>query len=165
MRLIGDIGIALGLGVKPWLHLKFMAAVLLLGFAFGMRYVSQRQWRRLGLVAVVFEILVVGLWYFYSLYAFGHLLGPYASIPGTPANYAMVMAGLLIDRHRGIFAQQPLYLVGAVYMVRSAVRKQPWALLGLGLVSPGFFGQGLSSRIFTGATRSGEDLNGVLQWC
>ena len=153
--LLADVGIAFALGLLPWLHLKFLAAAMILVVAYALRFVRLAQNRRLGIFLGVFFTLL-GLLGFYNLYAFGHILGPYASITGNAANAAMVLLGLLVDQHQGIFAQQPLYLLGAFWMVRCAFTRQLWAWLTLLLFMSFYVPNGIFPNLYGGYAFAGR---------
>ncbi len=133
-HLATDVGLALLLAIQPWLQVKYALPAVIGAAALGYTLWRTGQVRRLYLFLGILGIsylLLAG----FNDYAYGHILGPYTSSdslkPGTTA--VMVFFGLHVDRLQGIFLQQPLLAVGAFEMVRSAARRQRWALLATAL--------------------------------
>ena len=133
--------IAIFAGIEPWLHIKFLAPSLLIVGAFSIFLVRARRFYKLLFFLGIYFIFLAVLAY-YNLYAFGSIGGPYTGgvnvgLKGT----VMAFIGLLIDRHQGIFAQQPLLLLGAFWVVRSMVKRESWAWLTAlvvgGIIIPG----------------------------
>ncbi len=153
------IGIGILAGIEPWLHIKFFApsVVFVVGFAFLL--VRTKRYLKLGALLGTYLVFLALLAY-YNWYAFGSLFGPYTgSISVGLKGTVMALVGLLVDRHQGIFAQQPLFVLGAIWIVRSVWRKQLWAWLA----ALAFFSILLPGAAFTNVY-GGYSFAGRFEW-
>ena len=112
---------ALALAALPWLHIKLAApaAVLAVAGAFLVR--------RRGARAVALELLplgiALGLLAFYNYYAFRSPVAAYGptALTADLASFT-VFVGLLLDQNQGMFAQNPVFLVGVLFAVPFCLR-------------------------------------------
>ena len=137
-------------GLLPWLNLKFAptTVVLALGGACVARRVGRRgrsggpsaPWATCPLIAIGPATLFV----FYYL-AYGSAIGPPRSSELTTSGLRalLIFLGVHFDQSQGMFAQQPLLLVGVSTLV-PFIRAQPrfaafWLMAYLSLVVPNAF--------------------------
>lgn len=127
----------------PWLQIKFIPIMLILGVA--MSYVDCRHtqcYQR----AIRFSLLLIAsvvAIFAYHYYAFGKLSGPYP-YQGAGLEISqtalVVLTGLFIDQNHGFLLQNPIMFVGLFMLgfLFKYYRKLAlvWALLFLGLIVP-----------------------------
>lgn len=103
-----EVAVSLALAFLPWLHIKYSAPALV-AFAW---YADARRGKRCALVAAVLAAsLAMLVWY--NVYAFGKPTGPYSDDAiSFEHNSLVVLLGLHVDQAQGMFAQQPLWLLG-----------------------------------------------------
>ncbi|MGI9614284.1 MAG: hypothetical protein ACR2QO_15340 [Acidimicrobiales bacterium] len=102
----------------PWLQIKFTAAAMLVAGALAL------EWRRAGrsMPAIMGRLaplgLSLGLLAAYNSYAFGKASGPYTDGALQVSVHSMaVLAGLHLDRAQGLLVQNPVYLVGLLFVI------------------------------------------------
>lgn len=125
------LGIALALGLLPWVHRKYSF------FVFGLLFVilvkQQASLRRLSpaartaaLTLFLLPQLTLHLW---TWHEWGTLGGPQMvdSVPFSAASLAAGLTGLLLDRVHGVLAYGPLYLMAPACCWLE--RKRTWPFL------------------------------------
>lgn len=135
----GWTGFWLGAAVLCWLHVKFIAAAVLLVLWAGWRIRPVR--RRLTAAAALLAAAGGGLiWLQAASFVWilgGRQLGELSAGLGQAAE---VLAGLHLDQAQGMFFQQPLLLPGVAALGWMARRRHPltlpWLLLYLSLILP-----------------------------
>jgi hypothetical protein len=109
---------ATALALLPWLHLRFAAPSVILVVA--IVWARSRHVGRTPAAAALAAPLVasVVLLASYHWWAFGNPAGPYGEDAASVSWHSlMVLFGLGVDQNQGIFAQQPLHLVGLFFVV------------------------------------------------
>ena len=125
----------------PWLAVKYVPVAAALGVLAVVRLVrDERRSAALGLVftaagaGIVFALVHLAVWTGLTPYAAGdHFVGGELTVVGSSPNYlgrSTRLIGLLVDRHFGIAAWQPAWLV-LVPATAIAVRRRPagWHVL------------------------------------
>lgn len=110
---------AIALAFLPWLHIRYSLpmGIILLALAYQNKSIFRLQQIivRLWLPAALSVMLLA----FYNFYAFGNATGPYSS-GDIMLNRIAIMQffGLFLDQNQGLLIQQPLHLVGLLFLVR-----------------------------------------------
>lgn len=110
---------AIALAFLPWLHIRYSLpmGIILLAIAYQNKSTLRLQQIivRLWLPAALSVMLLAS----YNVYAFGNATGPYSS-GDIMLNRIAIMQffGLLFDQNQGLFIQQPLHLVGLLFLIR-----------------------------------------------
>jgi hypothetical protein len=134
-------------GLLPWLNYKFAptTVVLALGGAWVARRASRRggspgPWTTCPLIAIGPVALLV-----FNYRAYGSLIGPRGAPELTTSGFRalLIFLGLHFDQSQGMFAQQPLLLVGVAALV-PFIRARPrlavfWLMAYLSLIVPNSF--------------------------
>ncbi|MCP1621618.1 hypothetical protein [Pseudomonas nitroreducens] len=140
-RTLTVLGYALAVAFLPWLQIKFSAAGLVLVLAATWLSIQQRRDAIRTLLWPVAFGLSILLLASYNLYAYGKMSGPYQSDAlEISANALMVLVGLLVDQNQGMLLQNPMLMLGALFLVPLA-RREPmlmgtWLLVFLALLVP-----------------------------
>ncbi|WP_343576111.1 hypothetical protein [Pseudomonas sp.] len=140
-RPLSTLGYALAIAFLPWLQIKFSAAALLLVAA--ATWISARQHRNIALTLLwpLLFGLSITLLASYNLQAFGKVSGPYqAGALELSPTAMMVLLGLLLDQNQGMLLQNPMLLLGVLYLV-PLLRRHPlltctWAMVFLAMLVP-----------------------------
>lgn len=154
-----DIGLSLILAAQPWFNVKYGLPAVIGAVALGWQHWVNGDRRRLAILAAIVVgslLLLAG----YNEYALGHVFGPYgrefADGPDADATAVMVTFGLQIDRFQGIFAEQPMLLLGLLWSIRCAFRRQGWAILCLLLYLSLLIPNGLEPQTYGGGSFAGR---------
>ncbi|MFB6356704.1 MAG: hypothetical protein ABEJ65_09345, partial [bacterium] len=101
------------LALLPWLHLKQVAVMIVLGVGVFYFLNSEVSRYKLCIPLIISGISLIGvaLW---NQYAFGTPLGPHhtEALSNTPRRILQLFFGLHLDQAQGMFLQQPLFLLG-----------------------------------------------------
>lgn len=109
---------AIALAFLPWLHIRYSLpmGIILLALAYQNRLILRLPQIiiRLWLPAALSLMLLAS----YNVYAFGNASGPYSS-GDIMLNRVAIMQfmGLLFDQNQGLLIQQPLHLVGLLFLI------------------------------------------------
>jgi hypothetical protein len=119
---LGLLGASLTAAFLPWLQIKFLAAAVLLAggtFWFAARDLSLRA-AFASLAPLIVSATGLAA---YNAFAFGNALGPYeqGALQISPAALTAFL-GLHFDRMQGLFVQNPLFLLGPVFLIPFARR-------------------------------------------
>ena len=136
-------GWMLSVAYLPWLQIKFIPIMLILGGT--MMYTTYRQTQRYR-QSLYFSLLMLAsllALFAYYYYAFGKLSGPYpyqgASLEFS-ANALVVLTGLFIDQNHGFLLQHPVMWVGVfalgLLFKQYRLLAWVWTLVFLGLIVP-----------------------------
>lgn len=140
-RPLTTLGYALAVAFLPWLQIKFSAAALILVLAAGWLSIQQRRGALQTLLWPLLFGISILLLASYNHYAYGKMSGPYQSDAlEISANALMVLVGLLVDQNQGMLMQNPMLVLGAMFLLPLA-RREPklmltWLLVFLALLVP-----------------------------
>ena len=108
------------LAYLPWLHVKFVAAAIVLGT--GAAY-GRRERVPVAALMLAVPVISIALLAAYHSYAFGNPAGPFGSSPLKPSAMAlMVLFGLFADQSQGFLLQNPALFVGVLFLVPFLLR-------------------------------------------
>jgi len=116
----------------PWLHLKFLAAALIMACAVSWETYRNNRTLRCTLPMLIVFVLSLFLLAGYNSRAFGVPWGPYRPDALELSPHAvMVFAGLHLDRFQGLFIQNPAYFFGLLFLVPFVRRYKQRAVVTL----------------------------------
>lgn len=106
------------IAVLPWLQIKLVAPAIILAVGLTFARVPHRlRWSILWRVWMPLVVSLAGL-ATYNNYAFGNPTGPYSDgALELSLHSLMVFVGLHIDKAQGLLIQQPVYLIGVLFLV------------------------------------------------
>lgn len=134
-------GYALAVAFLPWLQIKFSAAAFILVLAAVWLSIQQRRNALQTLLWPLSFGISILLLASYNYYAYGKMSGPYQSDAlELSANALMVLVGLLVDQNQGMLMQNPMLMLGVMFLLPLA-RREPklmltWLLVFLALLVP-----------------------------
>ena len=134
-------------GLMPWLHVKYVAAVLVFGTAGALQgwHETRRGERSTRAHLLAASTLWVGLGGLavFNAYAFGSLLGgrSAAELSIDPFRVLELLLGLHLDQAQGMLFQHPLLLVAGLVSLGALARARdrvvlPWLFLYAALILP-----------------------------
>ena len=125
-----DVAAMAAIAWLPWLHYKFAVLAVILGIAL-LFVVYRSPTSRRSLVAVcVVPAIAAALFFAYNQYAFGDPLFTWAPVH-SDSRVVQWFFIFNLDRWHGFFIQNPIYIVGLLFLVPFVVRQPVVGLAGL----------------------------------